>query len=374
MIDRDTRLADRYVLREHLGGGGAGDVWLATDETLQRPVAVKVLRQGTAEERQRFESESRAQAPLSHPSIVRVFDVGTHEERPFLVMAHVDGRALSTVLSDGPLSSERVTRLGGQLSEALAHAHERGVIHRDVKPGNVLVDDNDYAYLTDFGIARHSDSATVTAPGRFVGSAAYVAPEQARGETVTAAADVYSLGLVLLEALTGRQEYPGTAIEAASARLHRSPEVPAELPAPWPGLLADMTADSPTARPAAADVASRLAHPSPENEAATQSEPEATTQLDTGATAQVAAASHAEPPAADDGAVVPPAESEEIASHRERDRSPWPPATVVIAVIVVAVALIAGAVLLPGDDEPPTAGDPVTLEQAMDRLEETIQP
>ncbi|PSO48257.1 MAG: hypothetical protein BRC32_02430, partial [Actinobacteria bacterium QS_8_72_14] len=186
-------LAIAIVTVEVVGASGA--VFTAQGlgtwyETLQRPVAVKVLRQGTAEERQRFESESRAQAPLSHPSIVRVFDVGTHEERPFLVMAHVDGRALSTVLSDGPLSSERVTRLGGQLSEALAHAHERGVIHRDVKPGNVLVDDNDYAYLTDFGIARHTDSATVTAPGRFVGSAAYVAPEQARGETVTAAAEV----------------------------------------------------------------------------------------------------------------------------------------------------------------------------------------
>lgn len=375
MIAEGTRLGGRYEVREHLGGGGAGDVWLAVDTSLERFVAVKVMRNLTDKDYQRFDAEIRAQAPLSHPSIVRVFDTGTHDDAPFLVLAYVEGSALSDLVTEGPLPVSQVTTWGAQIADALAHAHAHGVVHRDVKPSNVLIDEQGRAHLTDFGIAHRPGGERLTATDGFIGSAAYVAPEQVDGSEVTPAADVYGLGLVLLEALTGRQEYTGSPIEAAMARLHRAPQIPTDLPSPWPRLLADMVATDPAERPTAGQVAKVLARQSPTRTAETaRSSPVAaeTTALDDSASTAQGAPTTQLPPGQRSAGQAP---SQPAARPPARQaRSPW---GWVAVVGLAAVALVLGAVVLAspgGERDVPDPGEPDTLEEALDNLEETIQP
>ncbi len=251
-------LDGRYELGELLGRGGAADVHRAHDRVLDRPVAVKLLRQGGEEEgdRARFTAEGRLLARLQHPHLVAVLDAGTEGDRPYLVMQLVEGPTLSQACRAGPLDAEQVRAVGQGLADALAHVHEAGMVHRDVKPGNVLLDGTGRARLSDFGIARLlADATRHTSTGITLGTAAYLSPEQVRGEEVTGATDVYALGLVLLEALTGDREYTGPPMEVALARLHRTPQVPDRLPQPWPGLLRAMTAMRPQDRPTAAEVA-----------------------------------------------------------------------------------------------------------------------
>lgn len=252
-------LGNRYELDEIVGRGGMADVYRGVDRTLRRPVAVKVLREGAEDEsdRARFTTEARTLARLSHAGLVTVLDAGITEERPFLVLELVDGPTLAEVSAEGPIDADRVAGIGAQLADALAYAHEQGVVHRDVKPANVLLATETRVKLADFGIARLiGDTVRHTRTGQAIGTAAYLAPEQVRGEEVTPAADIYSLGLVLLEALTGERAYPGAPSESALARLSRQPEVPSSLP--WRDLLAQMTALDPTSRPDAREVARRL--------------------------------------------------------------------------------------------------------------------
>ncbi|NYD43161.1 protein kinase domain-containing protein [Nocardioides panaciterrulae] len=255
-------VADRYELGELLGRGGMADVHRATDRVLQRPVAVKVLRETADEEsdRLRFTAEARTLARLSHPGLVMVLDAGTTAERPYLVMELVEGQTLAQCCSGGSLPPDRVAALGAQLADALAYAHGQGVVHRDVKPGNVLIGRADRVKLADFGIARLlGDAVRHTRTGHAIGTAAYLAPEQVQGGEITPAVDVYSLGLVLLEALTGERSFPGTPTESALARLQRAPEVPAWLPPGWRELLQATSALDPAARPTARQVADELA-------------------------------------------------------------------------------------------------------------------
>ena len=257
-------LRDRYVLEGLLGSGGMADVHRATDSTLERSVAVKVLRDVAGDEsaRHRFVAEARTLAGLSHRNLVTVLDagIGEDDDRPFLVMELVEGRSLADALEDGPLTPEDAAAVGAQVAAALAYAHGRGVVHRDVKPGNVLLGGDGRVKLADFGIARLlGDTARHTRTGTAIGTAAYLAPEQVRGEDVTGAADTYALGLVLLEALTGRRAFPGSPTEAALARLQRDPEVPAGLPGGWAPLLTAMTAADPTDRVDVAEAADLLA-------------------------------------------------------------------------------------------------------------------
>ena len=249
----------RYELGPVLGTGGMASVRSATDTVLGRAVAVKVFRDDLDEDSAiRARNEMQTLASLSHPHLVAVHDAGTFDEgHPYLVMELVEGPTLAACCSDGSLSQKQLVRIGAELADALAYVHGRGVIHRDVKPANILISPTGVK-LADFGIARIVDSARHTGTGLTVGTAPYLAPEQVTGGAVGPEADIYALGLVLLECLTGRREYTGSAVETAMARLHRQPEIPDSLPVPWPSLLHAMTARDPALRPTAAEVAEAL--------------------------------------------------------------------------------------------------------------------
>ncbi|MEU7723207.1 serine/threonine-protein kinase [Streptomyces tibetensis] len=252
-------LAGRYRLDALIGSGGAADVYRGYDLRLRRPVAVKVFRHGTGfDTEEAFRSEAVILARLNHPGLVTAFDAGRDDGDAFLVMQLIDGRTLKSRIAEGPLSCEAVAALGAALADALAHAHQEGIVHRDVKPSNILLDSSGRAHLTDFGISRALDATTRTAPDTLTGTAAYLSPEQVLGKPVSRPADIYALGLVLLESLTGRLEYDGGPLESAIARLHRRPELPDFLPDDFAALLRDMTSLEEHARPDAYDCAQEL--------------------------------------------------------------------------------------------------------------------
>ena len=254
-------LGDRYALGEVIGRGGMADVYRATDVLLSREVAVKVLRDRAedAHARDRFTAEARTLASLSHAGLVMILDAGIDAEQPYLVMGLVEGSTLAALCAEGPLDGSEAARIGAQVAAALSYVHAQGVIHRDVKPGNVLIGADGQVKLADFGIARLiGDTVRNTLTGQAIGTPAYLAPEQVRGQEITPAVDVYSLGLVLLEALTGERAYPGPPVEAAMARLSSRPSIPADLPPGWRSLLAAATATAPADRPDASTLAGRM--------------------------------------------------------------------------------------------------------------------
>jgi eukaryotic-like serine/threonine-protein kinase len=250
-------IAGRYDIRDVLGRGGMADVYRAEDTVLGRQVAIKVLRDPA--NRDRFEGEARNLAGLTHPGLVRVLDAGVTGDQSWLVMELIDGATLAECCHGVPLDPQRVAAVGAQLADTLSYVHASGFIHRDVKPGNVLLSHDGRVLLADFGIARLVQNApAATETGMTLGTAAYLAPEQVRGESITPAVDVYSLGLVLLEALTGHRAYPGTASEAAVARLARPPTIPPSLCEGWRRVLAAVTAFDPADRPLPTEVAATL--------------------------------------------------------------------------------------------------------------------
>ncbi|MHA7277861.1 serine/threonine-protein kinase [Arthrobacter sp. Hz1] len=262
-------LADgRYLLGGVVGVGGMAEVYRAQDTRLGRDVAVKLFRPGAADGVSRGSDEARLLAGLHHPGLVRVLDMDSSETSSgstYLVMELIEGPDLGAVLADGALAPDSVRLAGWDVARTLAYIHQRGILHRDIKPSNILTRSTEpesgvFGYLlTDFGIARFYDAARQTATGLTVGTAAYLSPEQARGGTVGTPTDIYSLGLVLLESLTGERAYPGTSLEAAVARLHRAPSIPAGFGPAWHSLLSRMTADNPDDRPTAGAVAAEFA-------------------------------------------------------------------------------------------------------------------
>jgi hypothetical protein len=256
-------LDGRYRLVAQIGQGGMARVFRADDTALGRTVAVKVLRPGVegAGAPERARSEVTLLASLNHPSLVTLFDAHLTGTPDYLVMEFVDGPTLSARIAEGPLSSAEAAGLAAELGEALHVVHASGVVHRDVKPSNVLLAEphlpgaRPRAKLADFGIALLLDSARVTTPGTVIGTAAYLAPEQVQGADPAPPADVYALGLVLLEALTGNRAYPHTdSVGAALARLSASPVIPEALGDGWVSLLERMTALRPADRPTALEV------------------------------------------------------------------------------------------------------------------------
>lgn len=259
-IEQSTLLDERYRLDEQIGTGGMSDVYRSTDVLLDRQVAVKVLREvSDPSARSRFVDEARTLAGLNHPGLVTLLDAGIFGERPYLVMTLADGSTLAARIAAGPLASAEVKVLGAQVARALAYAHEQGVVHRDVKPSNVLLCGDGRALLADFGIARLIGSTDHhTRTGDAIGSPAYLAPEQVAGEKLTPGVDIYGLGLVLLEALTAQRAFSGTPVEAAVARLNAAPPMPTSLDPGWRALLARMTHRLPENRPSAAEVVDEL--------------------------------------------------------------------------------------------------------------------
>ena len=350
-------LADRYELLEPIGHGGMADVWRALDVRLDRPVAVKLLRTDLAAQptfRARFESEARLAAGLGHPNVVTVHDSGEHDGVPYIVMEHVTGPTLAAVLADGALRPDRAARLATQILGALGAAHQRGIIHRDVKPANVLLAPGDVAKVADFGIAKTLEGTTLTATGMIIGSASYLAPEQLAGEAATPASDLYSVGVVLYEMLSGRRPFPGDTPMAVAYAVHTANPAPLSEVAPAAprqivAVVERAMAQRPEDRfPDAAAMTAALRTP------------------DTAGVAQTTVLLRApSPPTQTQTAVAAP-----VWSAR---RWPW---VVLAAGVVLLVLVLAALGDDGGGDEParPASGLPEPLDDSLRRLEEVTAP
>ncbi|OBA82675.1 hypothetical protein A9W99_11225 [Mycobacterium sp. 1164966.3] len=246
----------RYRLVEMIGEGGMGEVWRARDTVIDRVVAIKVLTAKLSQDedfQQRFRREAHAAARLETPHVVPIYDYGEIDGRLFVSMRLIKGRDLASVLSDGPLEPARAARIIGQVAEALHAAHEIGLIHRDIKPSNILLDDRDFAYLIDFGIARGADDTRLTKTGNTIGTFAYIAPERLEGRAEDARVDIYSLACVLYECLAGAPPFEGdTMARLVAAHLTSPPPRPSisrpEVPAQVDDVIATGMAKDPDER------------------------------------------------------------------------------------------------------------------------------
>jgi serine/threonine-protein kinase len=312
-----TLAGGRYRLECRLGAGGMASVWRAADTRLGRTVAVKVIADTLAHDESwlaRFQREARAAASVSHPNIVNVFDFGVEEDRPYIVMAHVAGGSLKDVLADGsrPPAAPRLAR---ELLDALAHVHAAGILHRDVKPGNILLDEAGRSHLTDFGIARPDDATAMTQPGVVLGTVKYLAPEVALGDGATPASDLYSAGMVLAEAARP------------------------EDPAPLRELIEALTAKDPADRPASArEALGRLDRRAVPASAEGTSETVPLARVDDPTAATRAMPPVRRPQAPPGRAPVPRPGVPDLATLR---RSPWfLPAAALAGIVVLAIVVI----------------------------------
>lgn len=266
MLVESRRIRDRYRLLEPIGGGAMGTVWRAQDEKLDRTVAIKELllphdhdEQRTQEAKNRAMREARIAARLQHSHAITVFAVLEEEDRPWLVMEYLPSKSLALVLGEEPATVDDAIRVGVQISSALAGAHRAGVVHRDVKPANILVAEDGTAKITDFGISRAIGDVKLTATGEIAGTPAYLAPEVARGEDADFAADVFSLGATLYAAVEGQSPY-GTA-DNPIALLYKASSgeiVPPEKAGRLTPLLLRMLASEPAERPSMDEVEQEL--------------------------------------------------------------------------------------------------------------------
>jgi len=375
-------LDSRYRLDGLIGRGGMASVYRGEDLALGRHVAVKVFAAAAEglDDDERRKSETALLASLSHRALVRLYDASRDAVtgREFLVMELVDGRDLRETLRLGPVGPADAARMLADLAEALHVIHDRGIVHRDIKPANVLLEPAHLpthawnAKLADFGIARLIDDARLTSTGLLVGTPGYLSPEQVTGVAPGPPADIYALGLLVLEARTGETAFPGPAVEAASARLVRDPDVPPSLGADWVALLRSMTAREPTDRPSAMQVAVAASsldtrEPEPVGTAATvafEGSTDAATvamtglptvPLDADDEAHVARETAADSGDAAATKVLPaPARSSTVASRRRPRRGMR--AAVAAAIVVVIGAVV--AVVVYATSTTAGAGDP----------------
>jgi beta-lactam-binding protein with PASTA domain/tRNA A-37 threonylcarbamoyl transferase component Bud32 len=355
----DGQLAGRYRLDERIAVGGMGEVWRGQDTVLGRLVAVKCLKPeyvDDAEFRERFRGEARHAAALSHPGIASVYDYGEQvepETAAWLVMELVDGEPLSALLRrEGRLTPDRTLDIVGQAAMGLEAAHEIGVVHRDVKPGNLLVRPDGVVKITDFGIARAADAVPITRTGSLVGTAYYLSPEQASGGDVTPASDVYSLAVVAYECLAGERPFPGTnpmAVATAHVR-DQPPPLPADIPESVRELVMRAMEKDPTKRPVHAGDLGRAALRL------------RASLLDTAAMPTVPAATRVLPvvPAAEESAA--PLPRARVHDHRRAVRI----ASVLLAVVLLG--LTARACLAPADVAVPTIAAGATVDAAEQEL------
>ncbi|WP_242436114.1 serine/threonine-protein kinase [Streptomyces sp. Root369] len=260
-------LADRYQVQELLGRGAMGEVWRAVDQILGRPVAVKLLRADGAADAERFRLEAQTAARLNHPNVVGVYDFGSHHDQLYLVMELLDGWSLAQERSlRGALNPPEAAAITAQAAAGLSAAHQQGVIHRDIKPANVMLTADRTVKITDFGIARFAEDAasTLTATGKILGTADYLAPERALGRPAQPASDLYSLGCVLYELLTGRPPFSGaTSLAVVQQHVGAIPPPPQRLRPDIPQALCDyvlhLLAKNPLNRPTAEEAADWLA-------------------------------------------------------------------------------------------------------------------
>ncbi|MET0842882.1 MAG: protein kinase, partial [Mycetocola sp.] len=248
----------RYELESRIAIGGMGEVWKATDLVIGRTVAIKILKDeylGDPNFLERFRSEARHAALVNHEGIANVFDYGEEDGSAFLVMELVPGEALSTMLErEHVLSTDKVLDITAQTALALQAAHAAGLVHRDIKPGNLLITPDGRVKITDFGIARIADQVPLTATGQVMGTVQYLSPEQASGHPASPTTDIYSLGIVAYEALAGRRPFTGESqVAIAMAQINEPPPpLPVTVPEPVRNLVLSMIAKNPSDRPASA--------------------------------------------------------------------------------------------------------------------------
>src|SRR5215207_282691 len=333
---KGTVIDERYQLSEKIGTGGMADVWLAEDTELDRNVAIKILHDRFAQDKEfveRFQREAQAAAGLQHPNVVGIFARGLFRDTYFIAMAYVDGPSLTDLVKDG-MGTKDAIDFTRHILNAARFAHRKGIVHRDLKPQNVLIDDEGRARVADFGIARAGENSDITATGSVMGTAQYITPEQAQGKPTTPLSDIYSIGVILYEALTGRVPFQGdSAVAVALKQVSETPRRPSainpEVPPALDAVVMRALAKDPEARfkdaeafLKALDVAEKAPdRPRPEDTAAFAAVSPGGERTD-----------------------VREAEEEEYEDYERRRRGRW----IVIALLVAAVAgLVAFALTRP---------------------------
>ncbi|MBO1901294.1 serine/threonine protein kinase [Leucobacter weissii] len=356
----------RYELSSRIAVGGMGEVWRASDSIIGRTVAIKILKDeymGDPGFLERFRAEARHAALVNHEGIANVFDYGEEQGSAYIVMELVPGEPLSTIIErEGRLPADRVLGIVAQTATALQAAHDAGLVHRDVKPGNLLITPEGRVKITDFGIARIADQVPLTATGQVMGTVQYLAPEQASGHTATPATDVYSLGVVAYECLAGKRPFTGESqVAIAMAQINDTPPaLPADIPGPVQRLVLACLEKDPQDRPASAAKLAQAAAALHRGDVrlATSYVPqigagEDTTRVMPATTAGTAATTALPRTTALPEPVVEPEEEVEE-EGKKRSRWTWPLVTLIALLLVIgvgtAIALLGGG----GGDETPT--------------------